>query len=87
MKETSEQRSRTMRAVKDRNTKPELAVRSIVHKLGYRFRLHRKDLPGKPDLVLPRLATIVFVHGLLLAWAQLPSWRARAEDQFSLLAI
>ena len=63
MKETTEQRSRTMRAVKDRNTTPEVAVRSMVHRMGYRFRLHRKDLPGKPDLVLPRLKKVIFVHG------------------------
>ncbi len=63
MKETAEQRSRTMRAVKDRNTTPELAVRSMVHRMGYRFRLHRKDLPGEPDLVLPRLKKVIFVHG------------------------
>ena len=52
-----------MRAVKDRNTTPELTVRSMVHRMGYRFRLHRKDLPGKPDLVLPRLKKVIFVHG------------------------
>ena len=52
-----------MRAVKDRNTTPELFVRSMVHRMGYRFRLHRKDLPGKPDLVLPRLKKVIFVHG------------------------
>ena len=63
MNETPEQRSRTMRAVKDRNTAPEIAVRRMVHGMGYRFRLHRKDLPGKPDLVLPRLKTVIFVHG------------------------
>lgn len=42
--------------------KPELIVRSLAHRLGYRFRLHRKDLPGKPDLVFPRLRAVVFVH-------------------------
>ena len=63
IKETSEQRSRIMRAVKGRDTVPELAVRRLVHGMGYRFRLHRKDLPGKPDLVFPRLHRVVFVHG------------------------
>jgi len=63
MKETSEQRSRIMRAVKATNTAPEMAVRRIAHGLGYRFRLHRQDLPGKPDLVFPRLRKIIFVHG------------------------
>jgi DNA mismatch endonuclease (patch repair protein) len=56
-------RSRIMRAVGVRNTKPELAVRSILHRLGYRFRLHRKDLPGKPDIVFPSRRKAVFVHG------------------------
>jgi DNA mismatch endonuclease (patch repair protein) len=63
MNETPEQRSRIMRAVKDRDTAPELAVRSLTHRMGYRFRLHRKDLPGKPDLVFPRLHKALFVHG------------------------
>ena len=52
-----------MRAVKSRDTKPEMTVRRAAHALGYRFRLHRKDLPGSPDLVFPRLKTAVFVHG------------------------
>ncbi len=60
---TPEQRSRCMAAIKGRNTKPELAVRRMVHAMGYRFRLHRKDLPGKPDLVFPRLGKVIFVHG------------------------
>jgi DNA mismatch endonuclease (patch repair protein) len=63
MNETPEQRSRIMRAVKGANTTPELAVRRLAHRMGYRFRLHRKDLPGKPDLVFPRLHKVVFVHG------------------------
>lgn len=52
-----------MSRVKGRDTKPELLVRSIVHRLGYRFRLHAKALPGKPDLVLPRHRKVIFVHG------------------------
>jgi DNA mismatch endonuclease, patch repair protein len=60
---TREQRSRNMAAIKGKDTKPELTVRRIVHKLGYRFRLHRRDLPGAPDLVFPRLQKIIFVHG------------------------
>jgi len=52
-----------MRAVKDRNTAPELRVRSLCHKLGFRFRLHCKDLPGKPDLVFPSRKKIIFVNG------------------------
>lgn len=60
---TPEQRSRTMRAVKSKDTKPEMVVRRMLHRLGYRFRLHRKDLPGKPDIVLPRHKKVIFVHG------------------------
>jgi DNA mismatch endonuclease (patch repair protein) len=63
MKETPEQRSRIMRAVKSTDTAPEMTVRRMAHLMGYRFRLHRKDLPGKPDLVFPRLHKVVFVHG------------------------
>lgn len=63
MKETPEQRSRIMRAVKGADTTPELAVRRLVHGMGFRFRLHRKDLPGKPDLTFPRLRKVIFVHG------------------------
>ena len=62
-KKTDLDRSAIMRSVKSANTKPEMAVRSLVHRMGYRFRLHRKSLPGKPDLVLPRLKKVVFVHG------------------------
>ena len=65
-----ERRSANMRAVHDRDTKPEMRVRQIVHALGYRFRLHRKDLPGKPDLTFPRLKKVVFVNGCF--WHQHP---------------
>lgn len=58
-----EQRSYNMSRIRSTNTKPELLVRSLVHRMGYRFRLHRKDLPGKPDLVLPRHRKVIFVHG------------------------
>jgi DNA mismatch endonuclease (patch repair protein) len=60
---TREQRSRNMAAIRSANTKPEMRVRSALHALGLRFRLHRKDLPGKPDIVLPRYRTAIFVHG------------------------
>ena len=60
---SEEQRSWNMSRIKGKDTKPELTVRSLLHKLGYRFRIHRKDLPGKPDIVLPRYKTVVFVHG------------------------
>lgn len=57
------ERSRVMRAVKSGDTTPELIVRRLVHGLGYRYRLHAGDLPGKPDLVLPRHGKAIFVHG------------------------
>ncbi len=56
-------RSEVMSRIKNRNTKPELTVRSLLHRMGYRFRLHRTNLPGKPDIVLPRYQTVIFVHG------------------------
>ena len=56
-------RSENMRRIRSGGTLPELRVRRALHSLGYRFRLHRKDLPGKPDIVLPRHKVIVFVHG------------------------
>jgi len=59
----SDQRSRNMSAIKSKNTKPEIEVRKLLHSLGYRFRLHRKDLPGTPDIVLPKYKTVIFVHG------------------------
>ncbi|WP_075634010.1 very short patch repair endonuclease [Rhizobium rhizosphaerae] len=58
-----ELRSRTMRAVQSKDTKPELIVRRLVHSLGFRFRLHRKNLPGSPDIVFPGRRKVIFVHG------------------------
>jgi DNA mismatch endonuclease (patch repair protein) len=52
-----------MRAIRSKDMQPELKVRSLVHMLGYRFRLHRKDLPGKPDLVFGPRRKVIFVHG------------------------
>ena len=52
-----------MAAVRSKDTAPEMAVRRLAHALGYRFRLHRKDLPGHPDLVFPGRKAVVFVHG------------------------
>jgi DNA mismatch endonuclease (patch repair protein) len=60
---TKERRSWNMAQIRGKDTKPELIVRSILHRLGARFRLHRKDLPGRPDIVLPRYGLVVFVHG------------------------
>ena len=58
-----EQRRYNMSRIRSRDTKPELIVRQFLHANGYRYRLHRKDLPGQPDIVLPRLKTVIFVHG------------------------
>lgn len=60
---TLEQRSRNMAAIKAKNTKPEIRVRSMLHALGHRFRLHGKDLPGCPDIILPKHRLVIFVHG------------------------
>ena len=60
---SAEKRSWNMSRIKGRDTKPEIAVRSLLHRMGYRFRLQRKDLPGKPDIVLPKYKTAIFVHG------------------------
>lgn len=56
-------RRRTMQAVKSENTSPEMRVRRLLHRLGYRYRLHQKNLPGRPDLVFPGRRKVVFVHG------------------------
>jgi DNA mismatch endonuclease, patch repair protein len=56
-------RSEMMAAVRSKNTKPEMLVRRLLHVNGYRYRLHRSDLPGKPDLVLPSKRKVIFVHG------------------------
>lgn len=57
------ERSAIMRAIKSKNTTPELRVRKLVHAMGYRYRLHRKDLPGAPDLAFPGRRKAIFVHG------------------------
>lgn len=66
-------RSDIMRAVKRAHTAPEMIVRQELHALGLRFRLHRRDLPGSPDIVLPRLRTVIFVHGCF--WHRHPDCR------------
>lgn len=60
---SKELRSWNMSRIRSRDTAPELAVRSALHRLGYRFRLHRPDLPGRPDVVLPKYRLAVLVHG------------------------
>jgi DNA mismatch endonuclease, patch repair protein len=67
---TSARRSANMSKIRSRDTAPELAVRRLAHAMGYRFRLHKKDLPGKPDLVFPGRKAVIFVHGCF--WHQHP---------------
>ena len=70
---TAEERSALMSRIRGRDTKPELIVRRLAHALGYRFRLHRRDLPGAPDLVFPGRRKVVFIHGCF--WHQHPGCR------------
>jgi DNA mismatch endonuclease (patch repair protein) len=60
---SKEKRSWNMSRISGKNTKPEIIVRKYLHSLGFRFRIHQKDLPGKPDIVLPKYRTVVFVNG------------------------
>ena len=99
----SKQRSAVMRAVKSRDTTPEIAVRRAAHALGLRFRLNRSDLPGKPDLVFPGRKAALFVHGCFWHGHSCPRgdrmpatnrdyWRAKigrniARDKASLAAL
>jgi DNA mismatch endonuclease (patch repair protein) len=57
------ERSKRMSRIRDKNTKPELLVRSLVHSMGYRYRLHHRGLPGVPDLVFPSRRSVLFIHG------------------------
>lgn len=60
---TPEQRSANMARIRSRDTKPEMIVRRLLHAAGYRYRLHRRDLPGNPDLIFARRHKVIFVHG------------------------
>jgi DNA mismatch endonuclease, patch repair protein len=60
---SKEKRSRLMSQVRHKDTKPECIVRTTLHKTGFRFRLHAKNLPGTPDIILPKYQTVIFVHG------------------------
>ena len=84
-------RSRMMAGIRGINTKPEISLRRAMHAAGFRYRLHAKDLPGKPDLVFPRYGAVVFVHGCFwhrhagCRWATTPStnvdfWREKFEQ-------
>ena len=87
---TPRQRRRIMQAVKSRDTKPEMVVRRCLHARGYRYRLHRKDLPGRPDIVFAGRRKAIFVHGCFwhrhgCAKGQLPKsrlnyWKPKLEE-------
>jgi DNA mismatch endonuclease (patch repair protein) len=69
----AKKRSEIMSRVHGANTTPEIRVRKLLHSMGYRFRLHRRDLPGNPDIVLPKYKTVIFVHGCF--WHGCPTCR------------
>lgn len=73
------QRSFLMSRIRGKDTAPELIVRSVLHRLGFRFRLHRRDLPGSPDLVFPSLRKVIFVHGCF--WHGHDCHRGRAQPK------
>ncbi len=88
---TASQRSHRMSLVRDKNTKPEWVVRRLVHGMGFRYRLHRRDLPGRPDLVFPSRRRVIFVHGCfwhrhancrLARWpkSRLAFWKPKLEE-------
>ena len=60
---TKQERSRLMSSIRSKNTRPEIIVRSALHRIGFRFRLHQKNLPGTPDIVLAKYRALIFVHG------------------------
>ncbi|MCH8275635.1 MAG: DNA mismatch endonuclease Vsr [Armatimonadetes bacterium] len=80
---TRERRSQIMAAIRAKDTTPELAVRRTAHRLGYRYRLHRKHLPGKPDLVFPARRSVIFVHGCF--WHQHAAQACKARPPKSKL--
>ena len=73
---TPEERSALMAKIRGKDTNPELQVRSMLHRAGYRFSLHRKDLPGKPDIVLRKYHTVIFVHGCFWHRHRCPAGRS-----------
>lgn len=60
---SKETRSYNMSRIRSKNTRPEMLVRKFLHSEGYRYRLHVKDLPGKPDIILPKYKAVIFIHG------------------------
>lgn len=85
-----DKRSWVMSRIKSRHTRPEMIVRSLLHRMGYRFRLHKKTLPGKPDIILPKYKAVIFVNGCFwhrhdcksgdrLPKTRVEYWRAKLE--------
>lgn len=79
---TSEQRSRNMSRIRGKDTKPEMVIRRLLHGMGFRYRLHRRDLPGSPDIVLPKHMAAIFIHGCFWHGHQchLFRWPATREE-------
>jgi DNA mismatch endonuclease (patch repair protein) len=81
---SKERRSWNMSRIRGRDTQPELLVRSVLHRMGFRFRLHARDLPGRPDIVLPKWQRIIFVHGCF--WHRHPgcaqAYEAKSRKRF-----
>lgn len=75
---TAERRSANMARIRSKDTKPEMVVRKLVHSMGYRYQLHRQDLPGKPDLVFGPRKKVIFVHGCF--WHQHDCREGRIPD-------
>ena len=71
-------RSRMMEGIRSKDTRPEIAVRRVMHCRGYRYRLHVKNLPGKPDLVFPRYRSVIFIHGCFWHGHNCPLFRLPA---------
>jgi DNA mismatch endonuclease (patch repair protein) len=78
---SKQERSERMSRIKGVDTGPEMAVRRLVHRMGFRYRLHARDLPGAPDLVFPRLGKIIFVHGCF--WHQHPGCGRQPKSRLS----
>lgn len=76
---TRQERSERMSLVRGKDTKPEMAVRKLVHGMGFRYRLHVSKLPGKPDLVFAKLGKVIFVHGCF--WHQHPGCGRQPKSQ------
>lgn len=87
-----EKRSKMMAGIRNRNTRPELFIRKMLHRNGFRFRLHSKRLPGNPDIILPKYEAVIFVHGCfwhrhnchLFKWPKTRSefWKSKIESNF-----